>query len=205
MTMGKIEARAKVAEYLKSVRGRHTREDEEILRGYRALARGKTVIDLPSVIGRGGIFEATGLPKLAIATADHQFVWCSRGEDGWVHFMPAPTRDINERRTKDCFRLPINTLQRMAKPATVGVWWQDQPWNGYHRAMVPHVPPGLRPNVALSNYAVLFEVDEWKRDPQAPRDPALLKHLGGDLYAVLATWDLSELERSVLNGRTRRG
>lgn len=32
-------------------------------------------------------------------------------------------------------------------------------------------------------------------------DPALLKHIGGDLYAVLATWDLTELERSVLGGR----
>jgi hypothetical protein len=36
-----------------------------------------------------------------------------------------------------------------------------------------------------------------------PEDPALLKHIGGDLYAVLAVWNLTELERAVLSGRGR--
>jgi hypothetical protein len=76
-------------------------------------------------------------------------------------------------------------------------------WGGRQRAMVPHVPPALRPIHSLDGYATLFEVEEWAPDPTAPADPALLKHIGGDLYAVLAVWDLSELERSVLNGRTR--
>jgi hypothetical protein len=35
----------------------------------------------------------------------------------------------------------------------------------------------------------------------APRDPALLRHVRGDLWAVLATWDLTELERLVLTQR----
>lgn len=35
---------------------------------------------------------------------------------------------------------------------------------------------------------------------EAPVDPALLKHIGGDLYAVVATWDLTDLERAVLDG-----
>lgn len=34
-----------------------------------------------------------------------------------------------------------------------------------------------------------------------PGDPALLKHMGGDLYAILAVWDLSPLERAVLAGK----
>lgn len=38
--------------------------------------------------------------------------------------------------------------------------------------------------------------------PAPPGDPALLKHVGGDIYAVVATWDLSPLERLVLSGRT---
>jgi len=64
--------------------------------------------------------------------------------------------------------------------------------------MVPPVPPGLRPASAIGNYHVLWEA-EWER--VAPADPALLKHIGGDLYAVLAVWDLTELERAVLAGR----
>lgn len=40
----------------------------------------------------------------------------------------------------------------------------------------------------------------WKLPPG---DPLLLKHLAGTLYAVLAVWDLTELERAVFGGRMR--
>jgi hypothetical protein len=66
--------------------------------------------------------------------------------------------------------------------------------------MVPPVPPGLQPKFGLGNYHILWEA-EWEM--VAPKDPALLKHIGGDLYAVLATWDLTEIERTVLAGRFR--
>ena len=42
----------------------------------------------------------------------------------------------------------------------------------------------------------------WERRPRPPGDPALLKHLAGPLYAVLATWDLTPVEQAVL-GVTR--
>lgn len=45
---------------------------------------------------------------------------------------------------------------------------------------------------------MLFEA-EWR--PEPPKDPALLRHIGGDLYSVVAVWDLTELERAVLAGR----
>ena len=73
--------------------------------------------------------------------------------------------------------------------------------------MVPIVPPKHRPrrDSLLEGYLVLWEVDEWTwtERPSPPHDPALLKHLGGDLYAVLAVWDLSDLERLVLTERRR--
>jgi hypothetical protein len=50
----------------------------------------------------------------------------------------------------------------------------------------------------LRHYVTLFEVDQW--EPVPPTDPALLKHIAGDLYAVLAVWDLTELERAVIAG-----
>lgn len=70
-----------------------------------------------------------------------------------------------------------------------------------YRAIVPLIPPGLRPVGDLKNYHVVFEADWAKVAPPAPRDPALLKHIGGDLYAVLAVWDLTDLERAVLSRR----
>jgi hypothetical protein len=209
--MDRAAAREKVAEYLKSVRDRHNTEDNAILQGYKALARGRTIIDLPKVIRLGGCFQdgtpQQGLPRIAIATASHEFVWASRWRDGSVTFRPGiisswgPNRISNQRR-KDVYRLPAGTLSTEVKEV-YDSRTMNNPWSGTYRAMVPHVPPGLRPGHSLDNYQILFEVEEWAPDPTAPRDPALLKHIGGDLYAVLATWDLTPLEQSVLNGRTR--
>jgi hypothetical protein len=65
--------------------------------------------------------------------------------------------------------------------------------------LVPIVPPQLRPKHKIENYHTLWEVESWTLVP--PRDPMLLRHLGGYLYAVLAVWDLTDLERAVLGTR----
>jgi hypothetical protein len=44
---------------------------------------------------------------------------------------------------------------------------------------------------------ILWEA-EWQH---VPSDPLLLRHITGPLYAVLASWDLTELERAVLSRR----
>jgi hypothetical protein len=63
--------------------------------------------------------------------------------------------------------------------------------------IVPLIPPEHRPNRnRLPRFHILWEVEKW--DPTPPRDPALLKWIGGDLWEVVATWDLTELERAVL-------
>jgi hypothetical protein len=70
------------------------------------------------------------------------------------------------------------------------------------RSMVPPVPPGLRPARHLRNYHVLWEA-EWVQHapPRPPGDPALLRRIGGDVFAVVAVWDLTEMERAILGGR----
>jgi hypothetical protein len=40
---------------------------------------------------------------------------------------------------------------------------------------------------------------EWRR--VAPRDPYLLRHVGGDIWVVLAAWDLTEVERAAMATR----
>lgn len=205
ITMPTDEAKVAAADYLAAVRMRHNREDAAILRGLRALAKGRPVIDLPAVIRAGGVHEHDGLPRLGVATSSHEFVWVERGADGRVAFLPAQTRDVSSRRRRDVYRMPAGTLpeqQRDAYPSETR-WPYRHPWNGSYRAMVPLVPPALRPAHSLDGYATLFEVDRWEPDPAPPVDPALLKHLGGDLYVVLGTWDQTPLERAVLAGRTR--
>jgi len=65
--------------------------------------------------------------------------------------------------------------------------------------MVPLVPVHLRPKRGLANYHVLWEA-EWERI--VPRDPLLLRQIGrGDMWLVVAQWDLTEVERAALSAR----
>ncbi len=68
---------------------------------------------------------------------------------------------------------------------------------------MPLIPPHLRPADAYRNYHILWECNEWRR--VAPSDPLLLKHITGHVYAVVAQWDLTEIERAIMNAALRRG
>lgn len=69
-------------------------------------------------------------------------------------------------------------------------------------ALVPHVPADVRPRTGqLRDWFVLWEVEEWFDRAQsmtAPTDPLLLEHIDGELYAVLAEWDLTDVERAIM-------
>ena len=82
--------------------------------------------------------------------------------------------------------------------------FDDATWNKRNHnpitAIVPLVPPRLRPK-DLSKYYILWEA-EW--DPLAPVDPFLLKRLTNRFFAVVAEWDLTPLERAVIEGTRGR-
>lgn len=185
ITMERNEARQKFLEYRHAVRERHDQEDEAIMRGYRALSRGQQVIHLSDTIKAGGL-DDEGLPKLAVMQAD--LVWC--------HLRVSST-DVVFSDDNDNWR------QRHRRRFRFGVdLFDPQPTEAWHRqAMVPIVPPALRPADKLGNYHVLWEVPKWEKVPRPPGDPALLKRIGGDLFAVVAIWDLTPLEQAVLSGR----
>lgn len=201
ITMDKVKARKAYLEYRNSVRERHSREDEEIMRGYLALARGQQLIRLSDTLRAGGTKKMTlrhwardqviRVPKLGVSRADAEFVW-SRGinRDGGIEFTMRHPDDLHITNRRDRIRVAARTFAA-AERASFGAV----------RAMVPNVPPGLRPAHHLRNYRVLFEA-EWAQDPRPPVDPALIKRISGDLYAVVAVWNLTELERAVLAGRT---
>jgi hypothetical protein len=62
------EAKARLAEYEKSLKTDRNAEDEAIAMGYRAAARGLSVIELSKCMDAGGWFP-NGLPRLAVARA----------------------------------------------------------------------------------------------------------------------------------------
>ncbi|MEM3580897.1 MAG: hypothetical protein QXQ64_06505 [Candidatus Bathyarchaeia archaeon] len=42
-------------------------------------------------------------------------------------------------------------------------------------------------------------MEKW--EPVPPRDPILVKQLTPNLFGVLATWDLTPLEKAIIRGR----
>jgi hypothetical protein len=176
------EARRAFIEYRDAFRKNRLEEDEALMRGYRVLSEGKQIISLVDTIRAGGADEK-GLPKLAVARADHLQIGVRTWRSGEVRF------GLKNHAARDAGRidLPAGTLPEFSG------------WVREAVSIVPIIPPRFRPPFDLSRYYILFEAN-WK---VVPKDPALLKPLGGGLYAVLAVWDLTELERTVL-GITRR-
>jgi hypothetical protein len=198
------EAQRLFEEYRAAVRERHDEEDEQIMRGYKILGKGQQVISLPKALAAGGVQELTvrkrwgqgsidvTLPRIAVARANRTTVWTyGIGENG--DCMMQTKRDPHVNNRFDVTRLDAGTFE----PGTSDEWSSTP----RIRAVVPNIPPRLRPRAGLGNFHVLFEA-EWGLDPEPPVDPALLRHIGGDLYAVIATWDLTEIERAVLAGRS---
>lgn len=181
LNVSKQQAKEAVAHYRKAVKEHRRAEDRAILRGYNAILKGRKLIELSKVIAAGGVDEHDR-PRLAVIRADQRSCHMVRCPSGSVRFEDGPRRS----RARAC------NVEFAAGTLPAGKWAEGQ-------AVVPLVPPQHRPADDLANYFILWEA-EWK---DVPRDPALLKHLGGDLYAVVAVWDLSDLEMAVLSGRRR--
>lgn len=195
------EARKRFEQYRREVRDKHDAEDAAIAKGYKALAEGTPLIRLSEAMKLGGVRRktyssgrATTVPCLAIARANARFAW-TNGIDRNGGLIIAGKRNHASTNRRDVMRFDNGTFEQLEGTESAG-WW------GYRlNALVPNIPPLLRPKFNLSNYHVLWEA-EWKVAPgPPPGDPALLRHVGGDLYAVHAVWDLSPLEQAVLAGR----
>lgn len=205
ITMDRDAARAK----LKAFRAdRH--KDAEAAYGraataYEALAAGTPLLNLSAAIQAGGLFD-DWRPRLAVARADRSEV-CFRWRAGSTVARFSAQADVNQAppegsllvRNVDMGRKHGKRFQGRNGPYAVDLW-------GY--ALVPMVPADVRPKTGrLADWLVLWEVTQWFDRPQrmqAPVDPLLLKPLGGELYAVLAQWDLTEVERLVLQELHRR-
>jgi hypothetical protein len=203
--MPKEAAFAKIEAYKKRLaRMRHSKANEEVrkeyeaaLQGYKALAQGTPLIDLDDVMQNCPLDEKWR-PKLAVARADRKqvrFQW-SGGENG-AQF----DSDVNTWSPRESLRIAVNMGRTLH-------WWNEthkyyQSTKGF--AIVPMVPPDVRPETGqLKDWVILWEVEKWadhkiKATPDI--DPYLLKHVGGSLYAVIAEWDLTDLERSIIKGR----
>lgn len=179
LTVDRDEAVRMLRKY-KEHKAYQTPFDADIERIYAAIAAGKVIVNALAEIVKHGLDEHK-LPKLAIARADEKVCYlrtrtsggCQMSGVQWVNGNTSKSRYFE---FDDCFP---------------GISARDQ------KAIVPHIPPDIRPKRGLQNYHILWEAD-WHYEP--PVDPLLLRRLGknGDIWLVVGAWDLTEVERAVM-------
>ena len=193
VTMDPAAAEAAFREYRAVFMAERNRIDGELMRGYKALSEGKTLISLTEAIQTAGV-DGLGRPRLAIARADETAIAFNRTREGALEYWP----EASSRASADdrVFAFPAGTL-----PGTMeGGWDSGRVWRTWRpwMANLPFIPPQYRPPHALQNYHLLWEA-EWRQARGRQRlDPMLLRRIGGDLFAVVAAWDLTEIEKLVL-------
>lgn len=172
-------ARKLYREYVQH-RDRMTPADREIAAVYRRIAQGQTVIRALHAIAQAGLGER-GMPRLAIARADEREIECSvyGGAPGTARFEPP---GYCRTRTR---KFEVRGFEHITEHRRA-------------RATVPLIPVHLRPKFSLSNYHILWEA-EWGR--VYPADPYLLRRFGGDAWLVVAAWELTDVERAVMQSR----
>ena len=195
ITMPVDEAKAKVNAYRNALRRRADAEYRVALTAYEELAAGKTLINIDEVFATAELNEL-GLPNIAIGRADRIEVRAYRRSD--EHNCEFSTEAVAMSNYGWVGRYPQLTINcRLSDPTPSKSWAK-----GY--ALLPMIPPEVRPKGQLRDYFILWEVDHWSKEPKtriAPVDPILLKHLTGPLYVVMGTWDLTEVERCIVVGR----
>lgn len=158
----------------------NTRTARQIKTGLEALEAGLQVVDLREVVKSSmkRDYNET-FPQIALAPVNKEgkTIWCDTDSD---------ENRVTYTRSRTTLGESLKwTLYIAARPTST-----------YRKrsATVPAVPDHIRAQAGRKDL-VLWEA-EWKRP--VPRDPALLEHVGGNLYIVKAVWDMTPLEQAVL-------
>ena len=174
--------------------------DRECMRAYQFLALGRLVIQALESVKAGGVNtegEGVGFPRLALCRADALTCVATMGHDGSVTMSADDARTRHRRGPAWTVMQSRNVLHWPARS------FAALPSRGKWRAasLVPTPPLHLRPKRGLANYHVLWEAN-WT--PTPPGDPLLLRRIGqADLWLVVASWDLTAVEKAALSTRVR--
>jgi len=171
---------------------------------YNQLRRGNKIIDVWEAVKKAGSLE-DGNPKLALIPADQPICIFRKDSNGSGAYGYFGKRREWEQDFVVANQMPNNTF---------GHWKTidaNDTTNRYVHGIVdrfvkcptPVIPPKflllIPKNHGLGNYHILWEVEKWERIP--PRDPMLLKQLTPNMFALLAHWNLTKLERAIIRGR----
>lgn len=197
MQVEKLEVDRSKAKELHALYHQHRKDetamDAEIRRTYREIGQGRMIIRALASIEAAGLFTEgpyVGCPKLAIARADSTHCELSRWTDRVQMFSMTLANGLQRRR-------------EIRRSSAQGRYF-DIPMVGSKSerdcaATMPMIPPHLRPKKSLHLYHVLWEAEWNRRVP--PHDPYLLRRLTGDMWLVVAVWDLTPVERAAMAHR----
>lgn len=178
----------------------------DLRRVYGHMRHGKKIIDIFDAFKQSGTME--GNPRLAIIRADAKLCYFEKKSDGAGTFSSNDLNDWHQHHNKTTdIKLPPGTYTFIANDPTKPLSAYVNGWNTNIKdrnlqTIVPIIPAEIliaEIKYNLSNYYILWEVEKWK--PVPPKDPMLLKRLTPNLFGVLATWNLTPLERAVIRGR----
>jgi hypothetical protein len=197
--MSRDEAIEALKEWSAVVKAKHSDEDAAIAEGYARLADGKALLSLTETIRAGGE-DDMHRPRLAVAPVKADTIYLDRHRNGDVRFC------VNQK--PGAWKLSVSSVGVCVDDALAEIDYNARQklsrWDAVclYRAMVPVVPPRFRQR-GWKGAHVLFEAEWAEHAPPAPVDPALIRHLRGDLWVVAGVWDLTPLERAVLTERNR--
>jgi hypothetical protein len=200
----RIEATKKWKQYIAAAKKTDLPIYKDLAKVYNMVKGGRKIIDIHQTIAKGGVHRETHQPRLAIARADNEFVWCQYTESGYVTFTNGASN------WDDQARAPIkedivlsDCLPRFSCKALIESGKMDKKYLDQRRmelkAPVPMISPHLLPKKLTKDYYILWEVDEWKIVP--PTDPWLLRRITKTMFVVCAAWDLTKLEKAVMRSR----
>jgi len=189
LVIPKEEAQKEYEAYKEAIRKHRDQYLRDLKALYGHLRHGRAVIDVWAAMKSAGL-NKKGDPKLAICRADVQNVFFEKQRDGGGIFL---SHNTWWKHKKSDVRIPANTWQ-----------WEIEITQRIKNARLTTIAPIIPARIlnplrgALHNYHILWEVKEWG---SIPRDPILLKRLTPNMFVVLATWNLTPLERAVIKGR----
>lgn len=193
LAVPKEKARVLYKEYKEALQKHKDQFLQDMKRIYGHMKHGRSIIDIYEAFKETGLSEERN-PKLAISAADTDicnFRKESKGSGLYYWKANAPWRAKKTHKV----RLPEGTWEFPVDEF-------GMPLNQDIGTIVPTIPAHFYGVIKhnLRNYHILWEVDEW-RPHIIPKDPMLLKRVTPNIFVVLATWDLTSLERAVIRGR----
>lgn len=153
------------------------------------MKKGFPLIDIFEVMKNGGLNDINQ-PNFAISRADNSKITFTKQDPG-TGFFGKNSWD------KDGVQLPQKIFDiHWDRPEGEGSW---RIFNKEIETIVPKPPALILPDGNLSGYYILWQAKDWQVLPEK-KDPFLLKRISENLFAILGSWDVTDLERAVISG-----